>query len=313
MNNKLSKITDTIKKVKPTGFAAFAVTATSIILLGTAASSFLLFGTDSIVNIEEEYVESANDFQRTTVSATIVDTELVAKSKEQSGKDFADAGRGTPKPVDGEVVELTYDEDGDGTVNFDIEQWASLDKSKQRHFYYSYMGWQMITSPSSDQYALREYLYPLPWTTSRSKALGVDEAFDNLGFARTPDGRYLVAVSSQNDGGIGLVGMELDVHVDTNYDGEPDTVIYCLVGDIKSSGDASWTVWGHSNASSGQLCTIEFIVNHTYESPNGKTIEKWYNPNVSKYVHTNPGQPGWHAEWVGNICYIARGQVLDYK
>ncbi len=98
---------------------------------------------------------------------------------------------------------------------------------------YSYMGWQCITDPSSNQYRLRE-------------SAGMN--FDSQGFAKIGD-RYVVATTLT----FGNVGDYIDV---VQSDG---TVIKCVIGDIKNQNDAGCNMWGHNN---GQ-CVVEFVVDRS--------------------------------------------------
>ena len=95
---------------------------------------------------------------------------------------------------------------------------------------HSYMGWQMITAKSSNQYKLRQ-------------AAGMN--FDEQGFGKIGD-RYVVATTTT----FGQVGDFIDVK---QADG---TVIKCIIGDIKSQKDEGCNEWGHNN---GQ-CVVEFVV-----------------------------------------------------
>ena len=125
---------------------------------------------------------------------------------------------------------------------------------------HTYMGWQCITSVSSKQYKLRE-------------AAGMN--FDEEGFAKIGD-RYVVAVTTT----FGNVGDYIDVYQ------EDGTVIKCIIGDIKSQGDAGCTKWGHNN---GQ-CVVEFVVDKS----------SWYGNRM----HSNPGTSSCHPEWSQNITKI---------
>lgn len=121
---------------------------------------------------------------------------------------------------------------------------------------HSYMGWQCITSKSSTQYKLRE-------------AAGMN--FDENGFGKIGD-RYVVATTTT----FGNVGDYIDV---VQADG---SVIKCIIGDIKSQGDAGCNQWGHNN---GQ-CVVEFVVDKS----------SWYN--------TNKTVTGFHPEWNQTINQI---------
>lgn len=97
---------------------------------------------------------------------------------------------------------------------------------------YTYMGWQMITSPSSAQYKLRE---------------DAGMSFDEEGFG-VIGGRYVIACTTT----FGDVGDFVDFYL------EDGTVLACVIGDIKSPRDANWTPYGHVHGSA--LSVIEFVV-----------------------------------------------------
>lgn len=95
---------------------------------------------------------------------------------------------------------------------------------------YSYMGWQMITSPSSLQYKLRQ-------------EAGMN--FDEHGFGKIGE-RYVIACTLT----FGKVGDYVDWELDNG------TVIKTVVGDIKNQNDPGCNAWGHKNG----LCVLEFVV-----------------------------------------------------
>lgn len=104
---------------------------------------------------------------------------------------------------------------------------------------HAYMGWQCITSRSSDQYKLM---------------VSTGMNFDEEGFAKIGD-RYVVATTTT----FGNVGDFIDV---VQSDG---SVIQCVIGDIKNQNDPGCNQWGHNN---GQ-CVVEFVVDKS----------SWYNTN----------------------------------
>lgn len=131
---------------------------------------------------------------------------------------------------------------------------------------HTYMGWQLITAPSSMQYKLRE-------------SAGMN--FDAEGFGRIGD-RYVVATTTT----FGQVGDFIDVYK------EDGTVLKCIIGDIKSQGDAGCTMWGHNNGQN----VIEFVVDR----------DSWYGG------HENPGSASCHPEWNQNITKIVnKGNYFD--
>lgn len=105
---------------------------------------------------------------------------------------------------------------------------------------YSYMGWQMITSPSSKQYKLRE-------------EAGMN--FDADGFGKIGE-RYVIACTLT----FGQVGDYVDWELDNG------TVIKTVIGDIKNQNDDGCNKWGHHNG----LCVLEFVVDKTSWYGTGK-------------------------------------------
>ncbi len=101
---------------------------------------------------------------------------------------------------------------------------------------YTYMGWQTITSPSSNQYKLRE-------------AAGMN--FDDEGFGII-NGRYVIACTTT----FGGVGDYIDFYL------QDGTILACVIGDIKSESDANWTRFGHTTPPNG-LSVVEFVVDKT--------------------------------------------------
>lgn len=95
---------------------------------------------------------------------------------------------------------------------------------------YSYMGWQTITSPSSNQYKLRQE---------------AGMKFDADGFGKIGD-RYVIACTTT----FGEVGDYIDWTLDN---GE---VIKSVIGDIKNQSDAGCNKWGHKDGT----CVVEFVV-----------------------------------------------------
>lgn len=134
-----------------------------------------------------------------------------------------------------------------------------------RYNIFTYMGWQLITDPTSLQYKLREES---------------GQVFDGEGFG-TVDGRYAIACTET----FGTVGDYIDFYSDNGM------VFQCCIADIKSSSDPNWTIWGH--VSGGGLSVLEFVVDRN----------TWYpahaNPGTPSF------HPEWQgrivkAESVGN-------------
>lgn len=138
---------------------------------------------------------------------------------------------------------------------------------------HTYMGWQMITAPSSQQYKLRE-------------EAGMN--FDEEGFGIIGD-RYVIACTTT----FGNVGDCVD------FVQEDGSVLKCVIGDIKSQEYVPWdhnpaNQWGHND---GQ-CIVEFVVDKN----------TWYNCG-----HPNPGNKGCHPEWHQNITQaINYGNYKNY-
>lgn len=144
--------------------------------------------------------------------------------------------------------------------------------------YFTYMGWQNITDPSSNQYKLREE---------------VGMPFDAEGFGKI-NGRYVIACAQT----YGNVGDCVDFY---QSDG---TVICCVIGDIKCPSDAGYSIWGHNNGNN----IVEFIVNNSLSQGNTEKdsngIPNWYyghRDSGGHWVchHPNAGTPSCHPEWGG--------------
>lgn len=141
------------------------------------------------------------------------------------------------------------------------------------------MAWRAVTDESSQQYALRQKYYP-NWVDE------VPEAFDSNGIGII-EGRYVVAVTQMKVGGVGEVGMTLDVYMDNG------AIIPCVVGDIKSPYTGEfWCPQGHfPTNSSSQINTIEFCIS---------------SAAVRQYSSAKEVLP----ELDGNIIKIVRGDNL---
>ncbi len=129
---------------------------------------------------------------------------------------------------------------------------------------HTYMGWQCITSKSSNQYKL-------------ITAAGMN--FDEEGFGKIGD-RYVVAVTET----FGEIGDYIDVYQ------EDGTIIKCVIGDHKSMGDADCTKWGHNNGE----CVLEFVVDKStwykngsghHSNPGTSSCHPEWNQNIDKIVN----------------------------
>lgn len=120
---------------------------------------------------------------------------------------------------------------------------------------YTYMGWQLITDPTSQQYKLRE-------------DAGMN--FDNEGFGII-DGRYVIACTER----YGAIGDCIDW---TLADG---TVLHTIMGDEKSSSDSNNNGWGHVDGS--YISVIEFVVDR----------DTWYTSPMHANPGTSSCHPEW--------------------
>lgn len=192
-----------------------------------------------------------------------------SKEPEEESKDNPSTDHSDKPESDSSIVIPTIPGDisGDGKYNYEgIEEYledvkgTTVTLPEGLGSIHTYMGWQCITAKSSNQYKLRE-------------AAGMN--FDEEGFAKIGD-RYVVATTTT----FGKVGDFIDVYQ------EDGTVIKCVIGDIKSRGDAGCTEWGHNNG----RCVVEFVVDKS----------KWYGSSM----HANPGTLSCHPEWNQNIDKI---------
>ena len=106
---------------------------------------------------------------------------------------------------------------------------------------YPYMGWQMIKSPSSTQYKLRQQ---------------AGQNFDDLGYGKI-NGRYVVALTDT----FGKVGDYVDIKQNNG------NVIKAVIGDVKNQNDEGCNKWGHNNGKA----VVEFVVDKS----------KWYGTSTS--------------------------------
>ena len=136
---------------------------------------------------------------------------------------------------------------------------------------FTYMGWQTITSPSSQQYKLRQT---------------AGENYDSEGFAKIGD-RYVVACTLT----YGNVGDYIDVY---QSDG---TILKCIIGDIKNQSDSGCNKWGHQQ---GQ-CVIEFVVNKNMWYGSGHS-----NPGTST---CHPEWGGKTIVKIANVGSFSKGDV----
>lgn len=132
---------------------------------------------------------------------------------------------------------------------------------------HTYMGWQMITSKTSQQYKLREQ---------------AGQNFDSEGFGRI-NGRYVIACTTT----FGKVGDYVDFYQ------EDGLIIKGIIGDIKNQNDFGCNKWGHNNGT----CIVEFVVDKN----------SWYSTKKggkASTMHANPGTAFCHPEWKKNITKV---------
>lgn len=120
---------------------------------------------------------------------------------------------------------------------------------------HSYMGWQLITAPSSAQYQFRAQ---------------AGQRFDEEGFG-VVEGRYVVACTTT----YGDVGDYVDFVM------EDGTALECVIGDIKSQGDPGCNEWGHLDGA----CIVEFVVDE----------RSWYSGGAGAHANpgTEACHPEW--------------------
>lgn len=106
---------------------------------------------------------------------------------------------------------------------------------------YTYMGWQLITDPTSQQYKLRE-------------DAGMN--FDSEGFGIIYN-RYVIACTEY----YGNVGDYIDWTLANG------SILHTIIGDVKSSSDPNYNQYGHIIGNS--LNVVEFVVDQTtwYTNP----------------------------------------------
>ena len=132
---------------------------------------------------------------------------------------------------------------------------------------HTFMGWQCITSTTSNQYRLRQE---------------AGENYDSEGFAII-DGRYVIACTTT----FGNVGDYVDFYQ------EDGLVFHCIIGEIKSRKDAGCTEWGHNNGH----CIIEFVVDRdswypSHENPGTPSCHPEWAVNLVKAVNIGPRSGG---------------------
>lgn len=103
-----------------------------------------------------------------------------------------------------------------------------------RYNFYTYMGWQLITDPTSVQYKLQQ---------------DSGMPFDSEGFG-VINGAYVIATTTK----FGQIGDYV------NFELASGEILPCILGDVKSPSDANWTEWGH--ISGNGLNVVEFVVDY---------------------------------------------------
>lgn len=125
---------------------------------------------------------------------------------------------------------------------------------------HTYMGWQMITSPTSLQYKLRQ-------------EAGMN--FDAEGFGRIGD-RYVIACTTT----FGGIGDYVDFYKENGQ------VLKCIIGDIKNQHDPGCNQWGHLNGT----CIIEFVVDKStwysrHPNPGTTSCHPEWRSNITMAVN----------------------------
>ena len=216
---------------------------------------------DSIVKANKEIIENPNliyvgdtlDIPVATAVAGSVGTVVNNISKEDNSKD--------KKTEDKKIKDKTNSKDNKGKL---VEK-NVINVPDSLGNIHTYMGWQMVTSPSSNQYKFRN---------------DVGMNFDSEGFAVVDD-RYVVACTTT----YGNVGDYVD------FVQEDGSVINAVIGDIKSQGDPGCTIWGHNNGD----CIVEFVVDKN----------SWYTNNRGSHVNPGNADfhPEWNQNIVKAINY----------
>lgn len=159
---------------------------------------------------------------------------------------------------------------GGGSMSQTITLPSGLGKS------YTYMEWRTITSPSSNQYKLREQ------ATANGEVSYSDDGKIYV------NGRTLVAMTTT----FGNVGDYVDIQT---ADG---TVIHGIIGDIKNQNDSGANQWGHNGGQS----VVEFITN--------KKLSNNYPGNGGVVSVTNLGNY-FNGDNPGTITATPTGVVQD--
>lgn len=264
-----------IDKVKSPFIRYSIVTVLSVLIVGVGFL-YLVFRTNTIYDISEADLRKDTTIMNTSVSSV---TSVI-----QAATNVANSNSNTQIPG---VDPIT------GT---EIDMSNALSETNCVKYCYTYEGWQRTTSASSHQGQLRAHYYP-DW----DRYAGSPDAFDDEGFGKI-EGRYVVAMTLDQDGGLATWGQKVDVYL------ENGEIINCIVGDIKSSGDANWTKYGHVaySGNGNNLNVIEFLVNQ----------ETWCDPShtggKADSDHVNAGTSTCHPEWASPIVKIVKGDVVEY-
>lgn len=138
---------------------------------------------------------------------------------------------------------------------------------------HTYMGWQLITAKTSQQYKLRQ------------KA---GTKFDSNGYGKI-NGRYVIACTTT----YGKVGDYVDFYQ------EDGTIIHGIIGDIKNQNDSGCNKWGHNNGT----CIVEFVVDYntwypSHSNPGTSGNHPEWNQNITKAI--NYGSYFDNPSWSGN-------------
>lgn len=268
-----------IDKVKSPFIRYSIVTVLSILIVGVGFL-YLIFRTNTIYDISEADLRKDTTIMNTSVSSV---TSVIQAATNMSNNSVSNNTQ-IPgvEPITGEEVDMS----------------TALRETNCDNFCYTYEGWQCVGKRVSPQLQLRNHYYP-DW----DEFAGNPNAFDEEGFGKI-EGRYVIAMTWDQNGGFATWGQKMDIYL------ENGEVINCVVGDIKSVKDATWTKYGHKHYSTdGSRCNlsvVEFCVNR----------ETWYS--TAKYggkadsEHENPGTATCHPEWASPIVKIVKGDVVEY-
>lgn len=154
---------------------------------------------------------------------------------------------------------------------------------------YSYMGWQLITDPTSMQYKLRE---------------DAGQNFDSEGFGII-DNRYVIACCER----YGAIGDYV------NWQLADGTILRTVIGDQKSSSDPNNNGWGHVQGNN--LGVVEFVVdydtwyNPAHENPGTATVHPEWAGQLGGYENIGNYWTGYQTDVEGSIVSITGKRYVN--